>query len=154
MKSFMDMAYEQALKAYAAGEIPIGAVIVKGGKVIARGHNVREKKQIATAHAEIVAIEKACKKLKSWRLDDCEMYVTIEPCVMCFGAVMNARIPKVYYGADDLNGGAFKLYDSALLNWNAQFIKLENEERCSELLTEFFKKRRLSPEVKKPWPTI
>ena len=103
MKNFMDEAYKEALKAFDKGEIPIGAVIVSGGKVIARGHNVRETSQVATKHAEIVAIEKACKKLKSWRLENCEMYVTVEPCIMCYGAVLNARIDKVIYGADDFN---------------------------------------------------
>ncbi len=139
----MDVAYKEARKAFDEGEIPIGAVVVQNGKVIAKAHNVRERTQLATGHAELIAIEKACKKLKSWRLDDCVMYVTVEPCVMCFGAIMNARIPEVYFGASGPTGGADKLAKSgAILNWNCKVEKLENEERCSDILTEFFKNRR------------
>ena len=154
MNKFMDAAYKEAQKAYKAGEIPIGAVIVKDGAILSRGHNCREKTQIATRHAEIVAIEKACKKLNSWRLDGCEMYVTVEPCVMCYGAVLNARVDKVYYGADDYNGGAgivaAKIADDKVyLNWNTHFIKLEGEERCSKILTDFFSDRRKGLTVNK-----
>ena len=95
-EKFMDLAIKEAKKAELKDEVPIGAVIVKDGKVIARAHNLMEKTQLATAHAEILAINKACKKLKSWRLDGAEMYVTIEPCSMCAGAIVNARIKKVY----------------------------------------------------------
>ena len=141
----MDAAYKEALKAYKSGEVPIGAVIVRGGVIVARGHNVREQKQVATAHAETIAIEKACKKLKSWRLDDCEMYVTVEPCMMCCGAALNARLKNVYYGAEDYNGGAAHIVsagEKVFLNSNTQFIKLENEQRCSQILTDFFSDRR------------
>ena len=95
----MEAALAQARKAEKKGEVPIGAVIVCRGRVVARAHNVREKTQNALNHAEMLAIHRACRKLKSWRLDDCEMYVTLEPCPMCMGAITNARIKKVYFAA-------------------------------------------------------
>jgi tRNA(adenine34) deaminase len=102
---FMQVAIEQAKKAYKKDEVPIGACVVRNGKVIAKAHNKTEKTQIATHHAEILAINKACKKLKSWRLDDCEIYVTAEPCAMCAGAIANARIKKEYFGAYETKSG-------------------------------------------------
>ena len=101
---FMKSALKCAQKAFAEGEVPIGAVGVCDGKVISRGYNKRTKRQIATAHAEIEAIEKACKKLKSWRIPECEIYVTLEPCPMCMGAMLNARVKKVYFGAYEAKG--------------------------------------------------
>ena len=101
---FMKAALKCAKKAAAEGEVPIGAVVVCDGKIIARGYNKRTKRQIATAHAEIEAIEKACKKQKSWRIPECEIYVTLEPCPMCMGAMLNARIKKVYFGAPEAKG--------------------------------------------------
>ena len=145
MINFMDIAFKEALKAYKDGEVPIGAVIVRDGVIITRGHNKRETKQLATAHAEIIAIEKACKKLSSWRLDGCEMYVTVEPCLMCAGAALNARLNKVYYGAEDFNGGAGRIVatdEKVYLNSNTEFIKVGGEERCSKILTDFFSDRR------------
>ena len=103
---FMAEAIKEAKKAFQEGEVPIGCVIVKGDKVIARGRNAREKKKNALLHAEIVAIDKACKKLGGWRLWECEMFVTLEPCPMCAGAIIHSRIPKVYIGAKDAKGGA------------------------------------------------
>ena len=97
--------------AYSKGEVPIGAVIVRNNKIIAKAYNKREKSQIATHHAEILAIEKACKKLKSWRLDDCDIYVTLEPCPMCAGAILNARIKNLYYAVTDENHGAISRFD-------------------------------------------
>ncbi len=143
MDKFLKVAFKEAEKAKTNGEVPIGACIVCGGKVLAKGHNEREKTQVATRHAEIVAIEKACKKLKSWRLDGCTMYVTVEPCVMCLGAILNARIDKVYYGAKDYNGGCESILPeiNGLLNWKTQ-LKFLNEEECSKILTSFFKDRR------------
>lgn len=94
---FMKKATEQGYLAYTKEEIPVGAVIVRDGKIISKAYNTREKSQVATHHAEILAIEKACKKLRSWRLDDCNLYVTLEPCPMCAGAIMNARIKNVYF---------------------------------------------------------
>lgn len=102
---FMRLALKEAKKAYAKGEVPIGAVIVYQGKVIGRGHNERETKQNSLYHAEIIAIQKACKKIGLWRLEDCVIYVTIEPCPMCSGAIIQSRIPYLYYGAKDLKTG-------------------------------------------------
>ena len=95
-EKFMKEALKEAKKAYKKLEIPVGAVIVKDGKIIARGHNLKETKEDTTKHAEIIAIQKASKKLSAWRLIDCEMYVTLEPCAMCAGAIINSRIKKVY----------------------------------------------------------
>ena len=113
----MQAALDCAAKALKKGEVPIGAVVVSGGKIISRGYNKRTKKQIATAHAEIEAIEKACKKLKSWRIPECEIYVTLEPCPMCMGAMLNARIKKVYFGAYEAKGRSMtaQLAESNLL---------------------------------------
>ena len=126
-------------------EIPIGAIIVKDNKVIAQAHNKREKSQIATHHAEILAIEKACKKLNSWRLDDCEIYVTLEPCPMCAGAIMNARLKNVFFAVEDLeNGGQtrFKIFNNTL-NHNCNCVHLkEFEDENKNLIQKFFKERR------------
>lgn len=114
----MKAALKCAQKALTEGEVPIGAVVVCGGKIISRGHNRRTGRQIATAHAEIEAIEKACKKLKSWRIPECEIYVTLEPCPMCMGAMLNARIKKVYFGAYEDKGRSMtkELASANLLN--------------------------------------
>lgn len=143
---YMKLALKEAYKAKQKDEVPVGAVIVKQGKVIARGYNQRNSKQNATAHAEHIAIEKACKKLGSWRLEDCELYVTLEPCPMCAGAIIQARVPKVYYGAYDPKGGCF----GSCINFNE--IKGFNhypevvggilEEDCASLLSKFFKEKR------------
>ena len=104
-EKFMKEALKEARKAFQKDEVPIGAVIVKDGKIIARAHNLRETKKRATAHAEILAIEKACKKLEAWRLEGCDMYVTVEPCAMCAGAIINSRIKKVYIGTAEQRFG-------------------------------------------------
>lgn len=122
----MASALKCAEKALTEGEVPIGAVVVLNGKVIARGHNRRTKRQIATAHAEIEAIEKACKKLKSWRIPECDLYVTLEPCPMCMGAALNARIKKIYYGAPEDKGRSLtgELANANLLNSTVWFKRL------------------------------
>ena len=97
----MKQAYNEAVKAYEKEEIPVGCVIVKDDVIIARGHNLKETKQLSTAHAEIIAIEKASKKLNNWRLEDCTMYVTLEPCPMCTGAIINSRIKNIYIAVED-----------------------------------------------------
>jgi len=125
------LAMSEARKAASKGEVPIGAVIVRGDKVIAQAHNMRERKQNALYHAEILAINKACKRLKSWRLDDCVMYVTLEPCQMCMGAITNARIKTVYIGAKSTTD----------LNWKTEVVFQESEE-CSKLLKDFFASKR------------
>lgn len=137
---FMKSALKCAEKALAEGEVPIGAVVVLDGNVIARGHNRRTKKQIATAHAEIEAIEKACKKLKSWRIPDCELYVTLEPCPMCMGAMLNARIKKVYYGAPENKGRSLtrEIAEANLLNHRIEVEGGVMEEECAAVLSSFF----------------
>lgn len=125
--------------------MPVGAVIIKNNKVVAKCYNKREKNQIATHHAEILAIQKACKKLKSWRLDNCDMYVTLEPCPMCAGAIINARIKNLYYAAiDETNGGIsrFKILDKTLNHTtNYQHIA-EHQEKNKLLIQKFFKEKR------------
>jgi len=137
---FMDIAIEESKKAYKKGEVPIGAVIVRGGRVIARAHNRRERKQNALAHAEILAIHKACKKLKSWRLDDCVMYVTLEPCIMCAGAILNARIPRVVIGAKQ-GKESVDVFASNNLNHKAE-VEFDLREECSEIIKKFFAEKR------------
>lgn len=143
---FMSLALKEAQKALKIDEVPIGAVIVKDGKVIAKAHNLRESKNIATYHAELIAIEKACKKLNTWRLDDCELYVTLEPCIMCAGAIINARIKKVYFGAYEPKGGAceskFSLLSSGVLNWQTEYEGGILKQQCSQILTDFFRLKR------------
>ncbi len=143
---FMKLAIAQAKKAEMLDEVPIGAVIVKDGKVIARAHNLMEKTQLATAHAEILAINKACKKLKSWRLDGAEIYVTIEPCAMCAGAIVNARIKKVYFGAYEKKSGCaeskyFVLSDSGL-NHKTEFEGGIEQQTCANIIKNYFKGKR------------
>ena len=142
----MELAIGQAKIAEQTDEVPIGAVIVRNGKVIAKTFNLMEKKQSATAHAEILAIQKACKKIKSWRLLDCEMYVTVEPCAMCAGAIANARIKKVYFGAYETKSGCAEskypiLADNGL-NHSVEYVGGVMEKQCAELLKNYFKEKR------------
>lgn len=143
---FMKEALKEAKKAYKKLEVPIGAVIVKDGKVIARGHNQKEEKADTTMHAEIIAIKKASKKLGAWRLNGCEMYVTLEPCPMCAGAIVNARLDKIYIGAmDEKNGACGSVTD--VLEEYKQNYKVEKEqviekEDCERILKQFFKELR------------
>lgn len=140
----MKSALKCAQTAFDQGEVPIGAVVVLDGKIIARGHNRRTKNQIATAHAEIEAIEKACKKLKSWRLPDCELYVTLEPCPMCMGAVLNSRIKKVYFGAPEDKGRSLTdvIANSNLVNHVVEVEGGIMQEECRQILTRFFSEMR------------
>lgn len=145
-KKFMIMAYKQAEKAKEKDEVPIGAVIVKDGKVLSKGYNLVENTNKATAHAEIIAIEKACKKLKSWRLDGAEIYVTLEPCAMCAGAIANARIKKVYFGAYERKSGCAEskypvLTDNGL-NHSAEYEGGIMEEECASLIKKYFSEKR------------
>lgn len=145
-EKFMKEALKEAKKAYDKLEVPVGAVIVKDGKVIARAHNLKETKFDTTNHAEIIAIQKASKKLKSWRLLDCEMYVTLEPCSMCAGAIINSRIKKVYIGANDEKTGAvgsvLNLFDDYKFNHNVEFEKGILKKECENILKDFFKELR------------
>ena len=146
MKNYMEIAFQEAEKAKKKGEVPIGAVIVQNDKIISKGHNVRERKQNALLHAEIIAINKACKKLHSWRLDNATIYITLEPCPMCAGAIANARIKKVVYAAKDKTATdelCEKILSSIRLNHKCEIEQDESmEEKCSSLLTEFFKEKR------------
>ncbi len=145
-QEFMKAAIKEAKKAYSKLEVPVGCVIVKDGKIIARAHNLKEIKQDTTKHAEILAIQKASKKLNSWRLIDCDMYVTLEPCSMCAGAIIQSRIRKVYFGAHDLKTGAvgsvFNLFDDYTFNHKVQCEAGVLEDECEQILKEFFKELR------------
>ena len=149
-EKFMKEALKEAQKAFDKAEVPVGAVIVKDGKIIARAHNLKETKYDTTKHAEILAIQKASKKLNSWRLIDCEMYVTLEPCSMCAGALINSRIKKVYIGASDEKTGAvgsvFNLLEDYTFNHKVEYQKGVLQDECENILKDFFKKLR---EVKK-----
>ena len=144
--NYMELALEMAKRAYKKDEVPIGAVIVdKNGNVISKGYNKREKTQNAVNHAEIDAIQKACKKQKSWRLDDMAMYVTLKPCPMCAGAILNARIKTVYYGADSPNDSQNLcekiMTDINRLNHKTELLYLKNEN-CENILKNYFKNKR------------
>lgn len=142
----MEKALELAQKAYKKNEVPIGAVIVKDNKIISKGFNNREKSQQAINHAEIIAIKKACKKLKSWRLNDCDMYVTLEPCSMCAGAILNARLKSIHIACTDEIHGAvvskYKLLSDGTLNHKTEIVVGENEKEAKELIQSFFKNLR------------
>lgn len=138
---FMELALEQAKIAYKKREIPIGCVIVKNGKVIAKAYNTREKSKSAIAHAEILAIDKACKKVKNWRLEDSDIFVTVEPCLMCIGAILNARIKNVYYGAKNTSMTNVDIdYSKSILNHKVNVVAGIKEEECASLLKSFFKR--------------
>ncbi len=143
---FMAEALAEARKAAARGEVPIGAVIVRGEEIIARGHNLREKDQDPTAHAEIIALKEASEKLGSWRLEDCEIFVTLEPCPMCAGALLQARIKKLVYGAKDPKAGAIvsllQLYAVEGFNHKIEVTAGVEAEEAARLLREFFRRLR------------
>lgn len=145
-EKFMKEALKEAKKAYDKLEVPVGAVIVKDGKIIARAHNLKETKFDTTKHAEILAIQKASKRLNSWRLLNCEMYVTLEPCSMCTGALINSRIKKVYIGANDEKTGAvgsvFNLLEDYTFNHKVEFEKGVLKDECEKILKDFFKELR------------
>ncbi len=142
---FMKKALKEAEKAYYKGEVPVGAVIVKDGKIISRGHNLKEIKKDTTKLAEIIAIEKASKKIDAWRLEDCDIYVTMEPCPMCMGAIINSRIRKIYYGIPDLKAGACgSVIDLTTYKFNhiPTYEKNVLGEESKELLQRFFRELR------------
>ena len=145
-EKFMKEALKEAKKAYEKLEVPVGAVIVKGGKIIARAHNLKETKYDTTKHAEILAIQKASKKLETWRLLDCEMYVTLEPCSMCAGALINSRIKKLYIGTMDEKTGAagsvLNLFGDYTFNHKVEVEKGIMKVECESLLKDFFKMLR------------
>ncbi len=143
---FMSQALREAEKAYALGETPIGAVVVKDGEIIARAHNLRETGKNALYHAEILAIDAACKALGGWRLHQCDLYVTLEPCIMCSGAIVQARIKNLFYGADDPKGGAVKsIAQIPSMDKLCHHVNVEGgimAEECSEILKRFFRDLR------------
>ena len=145
-EKYMKLALKEAKKAYDKKEIPVGAVIVKDDKVIAKAHNLKELKNDTTKHAEIIAIQKASKKLNSWRLENCEMYVTLEPCSMCAGAMINSRIKKVYIGAMDEKTGAagsvLNLFNDYTFNHKVEVENGVMKTECQEILKKFFKELR------------
>lgn len=145
-EKFMREALKRAKKALEYDEMPIGAVIVKDGKIISSGYNRRETKKNALLHAEMIAIDRACKKLGGWRLQGCDMYVTLEPCPMCAGAAINARLDNVYFGAYDIHSGCAKsAVDLFSMNLLSHTINCEGgimEEECSSILKDFFLKLR------------
>lgn len=145
-EKYMLEALKEAKKAYLKKEVPVGAIIVKNDIIISRGHNLKETKQSSINHAEIIAIDKACKKLNSWRLLDCEMYVTLEPCVMCMGAIINSRIKKLYIGTMDMKTGAcgskLDLISDYKFNHIVDVEKGILSNECEYILKDFFKKLR------------
>lgn len=142
----MQMAIEEAEKAAAKGEVPIGAVIVHQGEVIARAHNLRETTRNAVTHAELLAIQEACQKLGNWRLEETILYVTLEPCPMCAGAILQARVPRVVYGARDAKAGAvdslYRLLNDERFNHQCEVTENVMAEECGGLLTRFFRTLR------------
>lgn len=146
MNDFMKEALKEAQKSYKCGDVPIGAVIVQNGKMVAKAHNKKEKNKSAIEHAEILAIKKACKKNKNWRLDNCTIYVTMEPCLMCLGAIYHARISKIVYAIENENYGAvvsnFQLLNTNYLGKKIIIEKGNYEQESKHLVQNFFKQRR------------
>ncbi|TWT05851.1 tRNA adenosine(34) deaminase TadA [Planomicrobium sp. CPCC 101079] len=150
---YMKMAIEEAEKAAAKGEVPIGAVIVRDGTVIARAHNLRETTQNAVTHAELLAIQEACNRLGSWRLEETHLYVTLEPCPMCAGAILQSRIPRVIYGARDAKAGSvdslYRLLNDERFNHQCEVKENVLADECGELLTNFFRAIRENKKKKR-----
>ena len=147
---WMGRALFLARKAASEDEVPVGAVMIHQGKVVGEGYNQREKQQSALAHAEVLAIQEASTRLKSWRLLDCILYVTLEPCPMCLAACQQARVSQVIYGAKDLKGGAlslgYSLHQDLRTNHRFQATFIETPE-CGQVLTDFFVKKRSLPKI-------
>ncbi len=152
---YMQLALVQARKAAELGEIPIGAVLVEltSGEVVAAAHNMRETWNDATAHAEIIVIREACARLKRWRLSGCGLYVTVEPCPMCSGAIVNSRVDRVVYGCPDSKAGGaesiFNIITNPNLNHSAEVVSGVCEEECAEVMKAFFKRRREENKARK-----
>ncbi len=143
---FMKAALRQAKKAEAMDEVPVGAVIVKDGRIVARGFNQREKSNDPTGHAEMIAIRQAARKMKSWRLEGCALYVTIEPCSMCAGAILWSRLDRVVYGARDPKGGAlgssYNLFEQKNLNHHPEIVEGVLARECQSVISDYFKRKR------------
>lgn len=144
-EQYMLEAFKEAQKAYEIGEVPVGCVIVKDNEIIARGYNIREKSQTVFSHAEIIAIDSACKSLESWRLEGCDIYVTLEPCLMCSGAIINARIKRLVYGAKEPKFGAHQSILNAFeydFNHKTEVVSGVLAEKSNDLLKSFFRNLR------------
>ena len=158
MEQFMKAALKEAQKAAKKGEVPVGAVVVREGKILARAHNLRQSTHNPVAHAEVLALQKASKKMGTWHLEDCTLYVTLEPCPMCAGACVNARLGKLVYGAADLRfGGCETLYripQDERLNHRCETVGGVLAEECAGLLSQFFQGRRRDKKEKAANPTV
>lgn len=145
-EKYMEEALKEAQKAYDMDEVPIGAVVVKDGQIIGRGHNLRESEKDPTLHAEMVAIREAAAKVKSWRLTDCEIYVTIEPCPMCAGAMIQSRIDRLIFGARDPKAGCagslYNLLEDPRFNHRVEIVESILEEECRDIIKTFFRNKR------------
>lgn len=145
---FMNEAIKEALKAYKKGEIPVGAVVVVNGEIVSRAHNIKETTNDPTSHAEILAIREAGRALGAWRLTEATIYVTKEPCIMCSGAIVNARIKRLVYGCDDKKGGGalslYKIVQDSRLNHQVEVKRGVLEAECISLLKKFFKELRIT----------
>ena len=152
-EKFMKEAIRQAKKADAIGDVPIGCVIVSDGRIIARGYNKRNRNKTVLAHAELLAMSKACRKAGDWRLEDCTMYITLEPCQMCAGAIVQARIPRVVIGSMNpkagCGGSILNLLQMKEFNHQVEVTRGVLEEECSEMLSAFFRKLRQKKKEKK-----
>lgn len=144
-REYMELAYAKAKEAYDKDEVPVGAVIVRDGQIIATGRNNREERHDAIGHAETLAIREACEKLGTWRLDDCELYVTLEPCPMCMGAIINSRIKRVVFGAKDAKAGACGSVinlNNYPFNHKPEILSGVMAEECQQILSDFFSRKR------------
>lgn len=152
-EKYMRLAIDEARAAATIDEVPIGAVVVHDGIVIGAGHNMREEFQQTPYHAEMLAIMEACDALHSWRLEDCDLYVTLEPCIMCSGAIINARIRHLYYGASDPKGGAvnslYHLMEDSRLNHQVEVTAGLLGDECSQMLKDFFRNIRRRRKLEK-----
>ena len=142
-EKYMEIAMEEAEKAYKKNEVPVGCVIVKNNKILAKTHNLKENKHSALYHAELIAIKKVSKKLKNWRLIDCEMYITMQPCPMCASAIKQSRIKKIYYGTDNKNNNiSNEILNRNDINEKIEIIPYILEDKCKEIVQKFFEKQR------------
>ena len=141
-RKYMELALEEATKGLVKDEVPVGALVVHQGKIIGMGYNRREELQEPTSHAEILALREASASLGSWRLDDCTLYVTLEPCIMCTGAIIQARVPRLVFGCHDPKGGAveslYRLCDDPRLNHSVEITSGIMKEQCARILSGFF----------------
>ena len=142
-EKYMEIAIKQAEKAYKKNEVPVGCVIVKNNKILTKTHNLKENKHSALYHAELIAIKKVSKKLKNWRLIDCEMYITMQPCPICASAIKQSRIKKIYYGTDNKNNNiSNEILNENDINEKIEIVPYILEDKCKEIVQKFFEKQR------------